>query len=204
MFKIKLAIPLVAALLLFSCDKNDGQITNTEPDIIDPIENNDGQGTTEYSVPINSEISKASNVMYGSPDPISVGDAIPSIVVTYNNGKMFNLKEFEGTILVKNWATWCSVCRRIEPDVIEFAESIEQDFVMAYFSLDNQESALFDYVDRNNKKGLQVFDRNQGKPSLSFLLGKSGIPNFAVIKDGVLVYSGGFNKTAILDAMNGQ
>ncbi len=125
-----------------------------------------------------------------SEGPLAVGQFAPNITLPNPEGKMMQLSELQGkVVLVDFWASWCGPCRRYgNPKLVKLYNKYDKDkFAIMNVALERGTSNA-KWVDAIKKDGLvwphQVVDKNR---KYSPLYGASRIPRIYVIdKEGRL------------------
>jgi thiol-disulfide isomerase/thioredoxin len=136
-------------------------------------------------------------------EPLTIGDQFPEYNLRFRDYAV-NLAEPGEPVVIKLWATWCSICRSIEPSYNEYVDGLPESTISMKFSYDRNFQALSTYLNDNGDNGLHVYDGDNDNQLLP-LIGKSGIPNILVIDAfGTVQYIGPFNPPAIDVALNGE
>lgn len=63
----------------------------------------------------------------------------PDFTLTSTSGKMINLSDYKGKIVILDfWATWCGPCRMGVPDLVDIQKEFKNKVVVIGISLDDQ------------------------------------------------------------------
>ncbi len=120
-------------------------------------------------------------------DPeLSLQRMAPAFEVTALSGSQFNLDAMRGkVVLIDFWATWCTPCREELPYLKKIAKDFAgQPLVMISVSLDSDEAAWRQFIEKNEMTWLQYRDADH---KLADAFGVSSIPHyFTIDADGVL------------------
>jgi thiol-disulfide isomerase/thioredoxin len=197
MKKIQLIAFLIAAVLLFGCNKKtetdkSGETPKTETK---KVEDNSG-GLKLYKMET-VEASKEKNIA-------------PNFTWT-ENGTKKSLNDYKGKIVLLNfWATWCGPCKKEMPDLSEISVELkDKNFQMIGLNVFQQASApkIEDFLKANpvsyttvdgNEELVQAFAKASGNDM-------SAVPTtFILNKDGKIVETvvGGKNKEGFLKLIN--
>jgi thiol-disulfide isomerase/thioredoxin len=126
-------------------------------------------------------------VKHFADDPeLAVQKMAPAFEVTALNGTTFNLDAMRGkVVLIDFWATWCGPCKKDLPYLKKIArEFAGQPLVMISVSLDSDEAAWREFVQKNEMTWLQYRDVDH---KLAGEFGVTAIPHyFTIDSDGVL------------------
>lgn len=125
--------------------------------------------------------------VYERLQALTSGNPAPAFTMTDMEGKQVSLSDFLGkVVLVDFWATWCGPCMREMPYMLKLKETFagEEDLVFMYISIDTDEQAWRQTVERMNITGVHFNTpgRERGVPPLYQV---KYIPSFFVIgRDG--------------------
>ena len=120
---------------------------------------------------------------------LSLGDIAPEFEARQLNGSTFRLADYWGkkAVLIDFWATWCSPCVDEIPTIKRIAETYrDQGLEVVGVSLDRDEKALRDFVEKEKLSYVQVFDKEKAQ-AIAKSYGVWGIPSvFLLNKNGVI------------------
>ena len=120
---------------------------------------------------------------------LSLGDMAPEFEAKRLDGSTFRLADYRGkkAVLIDFWATWCGPCIDEIPTIKRIAETYrDQGLEIVGVSLDRDEQALRDFVQKEKLSYVQVFDKEKAR-AISKSYGVWGIPSvFLVNKNGVI------------------
>lgn len=198
MKKFQIAAFLIAAVLLFGCNKKtettdkQKEIPKTETKKTD--EKQDGMKLYKMET---VELSKDKN-------------AAPNFTWTENGSKK-SLNDLKGKVVLLNfWATWCGPCKKEMPDLSKISEELkDKNFRMIGLNVFQQEGSpkIEDFLKANpvsyttidgNEELVQAFAKASGNDM-------SAVPTtFILNKDGKIVETvvGGRDKDAFLKLIN--
>jgi len=84
--------------------------------------------------------------MYRKTD-LMIGDKAPDIRSTTIDGKMINLSQFQGKlVLLDFWGSWCTPCRKANPELAklynEFHDTLHSNFEIVSIAIDDDTTTL--------------------------------------------------------------
>ena len=130
---------------------------------------------------------KRSESIYEAMQKLTAGNPAPEFTMTDIEGREVSLGDFRGKVIMLDfWASWCPPCLREMPHMKAMKERFvgEEDLVFVYISIDTDEEAWRNAVDRLALKGVHFNTpgRERGVPPLYNV---KWIPTFYVIgRDG--------------------
>lgn len=93
---------------------------------------------------------------------LKVGDKAPTAMVQSLDGKPVDLAQFvgKGPLLIEFWATWCPLCRKMEPTFKALDATYGKDLTMLFIVVPTNQTAerAREYVERTRHPGTFVFD----------------------------------------------
>ena len=120
---------------------------------------------------------------------VSVGDMAPEFEAKQLDGSTFRLADYRGkkAVLIDFWATWCPPCVDEIPTIKRIAETYrDQGLEVVGVSLDREEKALRDFVEKEKLSYVQVYGREKSQ-DITKSYGVWGIPSvFLIDKNGVI------------------
>ena len=120
---------------------------------------------------------------------LSLGDIAPVFEAKRLDGSTFRLADYRSkkAVLIDFWATWCSPCVDEIPTIKRIAETYrDQGLEVVGVSLDRDEKALRDFVEKEKLSYVQVFDKEKAQ-AIAKSYGVWGIPSvFLINKNGVI------------------
>ena len=120
---------------------------------------------------------------------LSLGDIAPEFEARQLNGSTFRLADYWGkkAVLIDFWATWCGPCIDEIPTIKRIAETYrDQGLEVVGVSLDRDEKALRDFVEKEKLSYVQVFDKEKAQ-AIAKSYSVWGIPSvFLINKNGVI------------------
>ncbi len=137
-----------------------------------------------YASLVENEYQKKLRIAPGQPAPIFSAEDI--------DGKIYTLENFKGrNLYIDTWATWCGWCIKEDPYFEELVKEYQgEDIVFLCISLDVKRKQWEDYLNKNNKEGLNLFAVTGFDSELAEGFQITAIPTFILIdKDGKIVDS---------------
>lgn len=137
---------------------------------------------SKYVKMIDDKIAKLNSVAIGQPAPMfSQNDS---------TGSPVSLDTFKGKyLLVDFWASWCSPCRKENPNVVlAYQKYNDKGFDILGVSLDKDHQRWIDAIAADNLTWTHVSDLQGWQNEASNLYGVSSIPaNFLLDPDGIII-----------------
>jgi thiol-disulfide isomerase/thioredoxin len=134
---------------------------------------------------------------------IPVGSRAPAAVAETLDGKQANLDAWigKGPVFMEFWATWCSQCKALEPQVLalqkQYAGKVR--FIGVSVSANQSVELVKRYITAHGLQGEQLYDRK------GFATDAYEVPttSFVVIVNakGIVVYTGSGGKQNLAAAM---
>ena len=125
----------------------------------------------------------------GMHGTLRVDDMAPDFEAKQLDGSTFRLSDYRGkkAVLIDFWATWCGPCIKEVPTIKSIAETYrDQGLEVVGVSLDRDEKALRDFVEKEKLSYVQVYGREKSQ-EITKSYGVWGIPSvFLVDKNGVI------------------
>lgn len=85
-------------------------------------------------------------------DSLTLGEPLPSVVLTGLAGEQIALGDYRGKVVVLNiWATWCEPCRRELPSLQALSDQLDsQRFAVLGLAVDDDDHLVREYlIDKN-------------------------------------------------------
>lgn len=93
---------------------------------------------------------------------LKVGDRAPTLTLLTLDGQRVNLADHvgKGPVLIEFWATWCPLCRQMEPTYRTLAERYGRDLQMFFIVVPTNQTPerARQYVERVKHPGTFLFD----------------------------------------------
>jgi thiol-disulfide isomerase/thioredoxin len=123
---------------------------------------------------------------------IMLGTEAPPAAVTTLDGKPANLKQHigKGPVVVEFWATWCPVCKELEPAMAALTTKYggKVTFVNVAVSVNQSPALVQRYVTNHKMGGIQYFDAKGDATGVYDVPATSYV--VVIDKGGRVVYSG--------------
>lgn len=107
-----------------------------------------------------------------------MGDLAPDFTLEDANGKPFALSSLRGQyVLVDFWASWCTPCRRENPNIVEAYQKFkDKNFTVFGVSLDSDRGAWKAAIMKDNLTWNHVSDLQKWESAVVPMYGIEGIP----------------------------
>lgn len=145
----------------------------------------------------------AVNAAAGQDSGIPIGTKAPAAVAETLDGKPANLDQWIGKepLFIEFWATWCSNCKQLEPQVValqkQYAGKVR--FIGVSVSANQSVELVKRYIAAHGLQGEQLYDRK------GFATDAYEVPttSFVVVVNakGVVVYTGSGGKQNLAAAL---
>lgn len=93
---------------------------------------------------------------------LKIGDKAPNVTLQTLDGKPVELSQFigKGPVVIEFWATWCPLCRRMEPTFKALDAKYGKDLTMLFLVVPTNQTAerAKEYVERTRHPGTFLFD----------------------------------------------
>lgn len=93
---------------------------------------------------------------------LKIGDKAPNATLQSLDGKPVELSQFigKGPVVIEFWATWCPLCRRMEPTFKALDAKYGKELTMLFLVVPTNQSAerAKEYVERTGHPGTFLFD----------------------------------------------
>ena len=132
-----------------------------------------------------------------------IGKAPKAIETTDLDGEALSLDDYKGKVLLIDfWATWCGPCIQEMPNVQNvYAKYKDKGFDILGISLDQDETALTDYIKENEIPWRQVFDGKGWQSEIAVLYGVKSIPKTYLLDPDGKVFEIGVRGEALEKAV---
>ncbi|MCF6299303.1 MAG: TlpA family protein disulfide reductase [Thiomicrorhabdus sp.] len=119
---------------------------------------------------------------------VAVGKPFPDMTLVTYDKEPFTLEQLRGKVVIlKLWATWCSVCREEAPHFLAFSEKLDESVVIASLSVDQNLNSAKEYLLDHPNGFLQLFDQSMVQTKV--ILKVNVIPQVYLIdQEGILRY----------------
>jgi peroxiredoxin len=127
------------------------------------------------------------------PAAVWTGKQAPDLSLPDANGKIVKLSSFRGKyVLVDFWASWCSPCRRENPNVVQaFNKFRNKNFTVLGVSLDSSKSDWLKAVQKDKLAWSHVSDLKEWRSEAVSVFGIGSIPfNVLVDPEGKVIAEG--------------
>ena len=86
---------------------------------------------------------------------------VPELPLQKLDGSSFELKEFQGKIVLLNfWASWCAPCIEEFPSLLRLVENYKGELILLAISTDEHKKDVHDFLARFQKKHPKAFKQN--------------------------------------------
>jgi thiol-disulfide isomerase/thioredoxin len=134
---------------------------------------------------------------------IPVGSKAPALVAETLDGKPADLSAVIGKepVFIEFWATWCPVCKRLEPQIVKLQKQYagKVRFAMVAVSANQSPELVKRYVAAHSLQGEQLYDRK------GFATDAYEVPTTSYIvvinAKGIVVYTGSGDKQNLAAAL---
>lgn len=121
---------------------------------------------------------------------LKIGDKYIDFSMTNQNGKMINLSDYEGKlILLDFWASWCGPCIEEYPALKKaYSEFNNDNFEIVSISEDQTKSRWLKAIEKNELNWVNLWNENGNEADPYLIYGINGIPdNFLIDEKGVII-----------------
>ena len=147
--------------------------------------------------PVEDTVITGNSSSEGAKEGLNIGDRAPDIVMNGLNGKPQTLSNLRGQmVLVDFWASWCSPCRRENPNVVKAYNDYKgssfkngKGFTVFGVSLDQKKASWEAAIKKDNLSWpYHVSDLKGWSNAAAARYGVRGIPaNVLIDGDGIIV-----------------
>ncbi|GAB4205068.1 MAG: TlpA disulfide reductase family protein [Bacteroidia bacterium] len=120
----------------------------------------------------------------------SIGNKIMEFSQTSTDGKIVNIRDFEGKyVLIDFWASWCGPCRMENPYVVAaYNKYKDKGFTVLGVSLDQNKNAWLKAIEKDHLTWTHVSDLKGWSNEVAQAFGISSIPqNILIDKNGIII-----------------
>ncbi|OFX46395.1 MAG: hypothetical protein A2046_13800 [Bacteroidetes bacterium GWA2_30_7] len=136
------------------------------------------------------EVKKAIDAENSSKQSINAGSEAPEISLPNPDGKILNLSDFRGkVVLLDFWASWCKPCRIENPNLVaNYKKYHSKGFEIFQVSLDKTKQDWINAIANDKLNWIHVSDLQYWNSPAAKLYNVSSIPsNFLIDKDGKII-----------------
>jgi len=120
---------------------------------------------------------------------VKINDVAPEISLPNLEGKMVNLSELKGKVVIIDfWASWCGPCRKNNPHLVKFYKKYHpKGLEILGVSLDNNQDAWKEAVQKDKLEWIQINDNKGWNASSANAYNVNAIPaSFLIDKNGII------------------